>query len=121
MLQQEWLQKVAVVNFPSENVPFTRITEYKHLTGQRARNTSITYEFPCSGGDYYYPIPCPENHALYKKYESLARSSADVLFAGRLGTYRYYNMDQVVGQALSLWRKMQPAHAHRETAQSLQA
>ncbi len=107
-LDKEWLQPVAVVNYPDESVPYTRITEYKHLTGQTAKQTSITYEFPSSTGDSYYPIPRPENQALFKRYEALARETRDVVFAGRLGTYRYYNMDQVVGQALSIWRKMRP-------------
>jgi len=106
-LDKEWLQPVAVVNYPDESVPYTRITEYKPCTGQTAKQTSITYEFPSSTGDSYYPIPRPENQALFKRYEALARETRDVVFAGRLGTYRYYNMDQVVGQALSIWRKMQ--------------
>jgi UDP-galactopyranose mutase len=106
-LNKEWLQDVAVVNYPDEQIPFTRITEYKHLTGQSSPRTSVTYEYPCSEGDYYYPVPRPENQALYKKYEALSRATNDVTFAGRLGTYKYYNMDQVVGQALSIWRRMQ--------------
>jgi len=101
----EWLQKVAVVNYPAADVPHTRITEYKHLTGQTAPQTSITYEFPSAEGDPYYPIPRAENQALFKKYEALAMARPDVVFVGRLATYRYYNMDQVVGQALATWRR----------------
>ncbi len=104
-LNQEWLQPVAVINYPSEDVPYTRVTEYKHLTGQKATRTSITYEFPSAQGDPYYPIPRPENEALFKRYDALARDTADVLFVGRLATYRYYNMDQVVGQALATYRR----------------
>lgn len=104
-LEQEWLQQVAVVNYPDEAVPFTRITEYKHLTGQQHPQTSITREFPCAEGDPYYPVPRPENQALYKRYEALALAEADVTFVGRLATYRYYNMDQIVGQALATFRK----------------
>ncbi|MFN7029482.1 MAG: UDP-galactopyranose mutase [Sphingopyxis sp.] len=104
-LEQEWLQPVAVVNYPSEDVPYTRVTEYKHLTGQTSPRTSITHEYPCADGDPYYPIPRPENEALFKRYEALAMSTPDVLFVGRLATYRYYNMDQVVGQALATYRK----------------
>jgi UDP-galactopyranose mutase len=96
-----------VVNYPSPDVPFTRITEYKHLTGQVHRQSSISYEFAGSEGEPYYPIPRPENHALYKRYEALARERDDVIFVGRLGTYRYYNMDQVVGQALATFRRLQ--------------
>jgi UDP-galactopyranose mutase len=99
-------QPVAVVNYPSPEVPWTRITEYKHLTGQVHAQTSISYEFSRSEGDPYYPVPRPENQATYRKYEALARQHPDVLFAGRLGTYKYYNMDQVVGQALALFRRM---------------
>ena len=100
------LLPVAVVNYPSESVPYTRVTEYKHLTGQIHPNTSISYEFACADGDPYYPIPRPENQALYKQYEALARECNDVTFVGRLGTYKYYNMDQVVGQALATYRRM---------------
>ena len=99
-------QPVAVVNYPADDVPHTRITEYKHLTGQVHPRTSITYEIPSATGDPYYPIPRPENHALFKQYEALARTRADVSFVGRLATYRYYNMDQVVGQALAAWRRL---------------
>jgi UDP-galactopyranose mutase len=104
-LDTEWLQTVAVVNYPNEN-DYTRITEYKHLTGQKHDKTSITYEFPCWDGDPYYPVPKPENAALYNKYKQLTEALPDVHFVGRLGTYRYYNMDQVVAQALTLYRKL---------------
>jgi UDP-galactopyranose mutase len=101
---------VGVVNYPSQDVPYTRVTEYKHLTGQVHPKTSISYEFACAEGDPYYPIPRPENQALYKRYEALAREQADVTFVGRLGTYKYYNMDQVVGQALATHRRLQKRH-----------
>ncbi len=99
-------QPVAVVNYPDEAVPHTRITEYKHLTGQQHAKTSVTYEFPSAEGDPYYPIPRPENQALFKRYEALADAQDDVTFVGRLATYRYYNMDQVVGQALATYRRL---------------
>jgi UDP-galactopyranose mutase len=102
---REWAQLVAVVNYPDEAVPYTRVTEYKHLTGQNAPNTSLTYEYPSAEGDPYYPIPRPENQALFKQYEALADATKGVLFVGRLATYRYYNMDQVVGQALAIYRR----------------
>ena len=104
-IAQEWLQPVAVINYPEEDVPYTRVTEYKHLTGQESRQTSVTYEYARAEGDPYYPIPRPENQALYKRYEALAEERPDVLFVGRLATYRYYNMDQVVGQALATYRR----------------
>ena len=105
-LDQEWLQPVAVVNYPNEAVPYTRVTEYKHLTGQTAAKTSITYEYPSATGDPYYPIPRDENQALFKRYEALALAEPGVSFVGRLATYRYYNMDQVVGQALATYRRL---------------
>lgn len=99
-------QPVAVVNYPDESVPFTRITEYKHLTGQQAPVTSITREYPAAEGDPYYPIPNDAAQAMYKRYDALARACANVTFVGRLATYRYYNMDQIVGQALATWRRL---------------
>ncbi|MDF2495349.1 UDP-galactopyranose mutase [Sphingomonas sp.] len=99
-------QEVAVVNYPDESVAHTRVTEYKHLTGQQSPRTSVTYEYPSSEGDPYYPIPREENRALFKRYEALALAETDVTFVGRLATYRYYNMDQVVGQALSTYQRI---------------
>jgi UDP-galactopyranose mutase len=96
---------VAVVNYPDEAVPYTRITEYKHLTGQVSPKTSITREFPSAEGDPYYPIPREENQELFRKYEALAKAEAKTIFVGRLATYRYYNMDQIVGQALATFRR----------------
>jgi UDP-galactopyranose mutase len=110
-LDCEQYQPVAVVNYPSEEVPYTRVTEYKHLTGQRHARTSISYEFARAEGEPYYPVPRPENQALYKQYEALARTQDDVIFVGRLGTYKYYNMDQVVGQALATFRRLEKAEA----------
>jgi UDP-galactopyranose mutase len=111
-------QEVAVVNYPDEAVPYTRVTEYKHLTGQVAPTTSITYEYPAAEGDPYYPIPRPENQLLFKRYEALAAAEPDVLFVGRLATYRYYNMDQVVGQALATYRKLKAREAAAPLAEA---
>jgi UDP-galactopyranose mutase len=110
-LNQSWFQPVGVVNYPGEDVPYTRVTEYKHITGQSHRRTTITYEYPKASGDPYYPIPRAENQALYKRYEALALSTPDVHFVGRLATYRYYNMDQVIGQALSSYRRIVEAES----------
>jgi UDP-galactopyranose mutase len=104
-LDHEWSQPVGVVNYPQQQ-PYTRISEYKHLTGQVHPKTTITREYPAESGDPYYPIPREENHALFKRYEALARAERDVHFVGRLATYRYYNMDQVVGQALATFRRI---------------
>jgi UDP-galactopyranose mutase len=105
-LNQEQFQPVATVNYPSEEVPYTRITEYKYLTGETGPQTSITYEYPSATGDPYYPIPRPENQRLFKRYQALADAEPNVVFVGRLATYRYYNMDQVVAQALATYRKL---------------
>lgn len=105
-LDKEWHQPVAVVNYPDYQVPYTRVTEYKHLTGQRHLQTSLTFEYPAAEGDPYYPVPRPENAELYRKYQKLADGTPDVHFVGRLATYRYYNMDQVVGQALALYARL---------------
>src|SRR5438309_8927312 len=105
-LEQEQFQDVAVVNYPDEQVPYTRISEYKHLTGQEAPVTTVTYEYPAAEGDPYYPIPRPENQELFKRYEALADATGGVTFVGRLATYRYYNMDQIVGQALATFRRI---------------
>ena len=107
-LQQDTFQSVGTVNYP-QTEDYTRISEYKYLTGQVHASTSITYEYPSAEGDPYYPIPRPENAELYKKYEQRGREEADVWFVGRLATYRYYNMDQVVGQALATFKRINEA------------
>ncbi|WP_293882186.1 UDP-galactopyranose mutase [Sphingomonas sp.] len=108
-INREVFQPVATVNYPSEDVPYTRITEYKYLTGETGAQTSITYEYPSATGDPYYPIPRPENQRLFKRYQALADAEPNVVFVGRLATYRYYNMDQVVAQALATYRKLDAA------------
>jgi UDP-galactopyranose mutase len=105
-VETETFQQVAVVNYPSLDVPYTRVTEFKHLTGQTHRMTSLCYEFPCAEGDPYYPVPRPENAELYARYQALADTTPNVSFVGRLATYRYYNMDQVVAQALTTFVRL---------------
>jgi UDP-galactopyranose mutase len=105
-LNEEQHQPVAVINYPNE-YPYTRVTEFKHLTGQQHPKTTLVYEYPTTDGDPYYPIPRPENAQLYSRYQKLAAQKRGVHFAGRLGTYKYYNMDQVVAQALTLYSKIQ--------------
>ncbi len=104
-LNQEFLQPVAVINYPNEH-SYTRVTEFKHLTGQENSKTSVVYEYPRAEGDAYYPIPRAENAELYKKYQALAEAADGVRFVGRLATYRYYNMDQVAAQALTVFANM---------------
>lgn len=102
-------QEVGVVNYPDPAVPWTRITEYKHLTGQVHPQTTISYEFAQAEGSPFYPIPRPENRALYRRYDALAKTLPQVVFTGRLGSYQYFNMDQVVGQALATHRRLAAA------------
>jgi UDP-galactopyranose mutase len=98
-------QQAAVINYPNEHA-YTRVTEFKYLTGQEHSKSSIVFEHPKADGDPYYPIPQPQNAALYAKYKALGEELPNIYFAGRLGTYKYYNMDQVVAQALTLAEKL---------------
>ncbi len=104
-LNKATFQPAAVVNYPNEHL-YTRVTEFKYLTGQEHPKTSVVYEFPQDDGDPYYPVPRPENHLLYKKYKDLADSTPSVTFVGRLATYKYYNMDQVTAQALATFKRL---------------
>jgi len=101
----EQFQSAPVVNYPNEQA-YTRITEFKYLTGQEHKKTSVVYEFPRAEGDPYYPIPRKENADIYAKYKLLADARSDVHFVGRLATYKYYNMDQIVAQALMTYGKI---------------
>lgn len=98
-------QPVAVVNYPNDYA-YTRVTEFKHLTGQDHARSTLVYEYPCDEGDPYYPVPRPENAELYRRYQQLAESTRGVHFVGRLATYKYYNMDQVVAQSLALCARL---------------
>jgi UDP-galactopyranose mutase len=98
-------QEAPVINHPNENA-YTRVTEFKYLTGQEHAKTTLVYEYARATGDPYYPVPQPQNAALYKQYQELAADTRGVHFLGRLGTYKYYNMDQVVAQALTLYSKV---------------
>jgi UDP-galactopyranose mutase len=98
-------QPVAVINYPNDYL-YTRVTEFKYLTGQENRKTTIVTEYPQAEGDPYYPVPRPENAELYKQYQTLMEETKTVHFVGRLATYKYYNMDQVTAQALTLYSKL---------------
>ena len=98
-------QDAPVVNYPNGQ-PYTRITEFKYLTGQQHEKTSIVAEYPCDEGDPYYPVPRKQNAALYAQYKALADATPGVHFVGRLATYKYFNMDQVTGQALRTYAKI---------------
>ncbi len=97
----ERYQSAAVVNYPNEQA-FTRITEFKYLTGQRHSGTAIVREYSQETGEPHYPIPRPENHELYQRYQSLAQAEQNVFFLGRLAQYQYCNMDQTALAALEL-------------------
>ncbi len=98
-------QPAPVVNYPNDYA-YTRATEFKYLTGQEHAKTTLVYEFAHAEGDPYYPVPRPENAALYKRYKALANETPGVRFVGRLATYKYYNMDQVVAQALATFERI---------------
>jgi UDP-galactopyranose mutase len=104
-LNTQVAQNGPVINYPNENA-FTRVTEFKYLTGQEHTKTTLVYEFAKAEGDPYYPVPQPQNAVLYRKYQELAEATSGVHFLGRLGTYKYYNMDQVVAQALTFYAKL---------------
>src|ERR687897_3417513 len=98
-------QSAPVINYPNDHL-YTRVTEFKYLSGQEHAKTTLVYEYPTDEGDPYYPVPTAENAALYAKYQELAEATSEVMFLGRLGTYKYYNMDQVVAQALAVYAKL---------------
>lgn len=104
-IDKEVFQPTGTVNYPNEQL-YTRITDFKYLTGQVHPKTAVVYEFPKAEGDPYYPVPRPENAELYKKYQQLASTMKNTYFVGRLATYKYYNMDQVVAQALTTFKKI---------------
>jgi UDP-galactopyranose mutase len=107
-LAQEFFQPVMQVNYPNDHA-FTRIVEIKHATGQQLPVTTIVREYPEDygpGKEAYYPIPALEARMLYERYAALAAQEKGVSFIGRLATYRYYNMDQVVGMALTEFERI---------------
>lgn len=118
-IESEKFQNTGTINYPNEH-GYTRITEFKYLTGQKNHKTTIVYEYPKAEGDPYYPVPRPENAEIYKKYAHLASAMRNTHFVGRLATYKYYNMDQVVAQALTLFKKlMQPQLEHHVNGQKI--
>lgn len=104
-IDAEQYQPTGTVNYPNEQA-YTRITDFKYLTGQKHPKTTIVYEYPKAEGDPYYPVPRQENADIYKKYQQLASAMTNTYFVGRLATYKYYNMDQVVAQSLTLFKKL---------------
>merc|ERR1719453_1447462 len=118
IFKNEWIpepdqgfhQELMVVNYPTSDVPFTRIIEYKHVPNQpenvkrgEIKGTLIAKEFSSGVGDPYYPVPNPKNHELYLKYKDLAAKEPGVAFVGRLASYKYFNMDQAILNALEMY------------------
>jgi UDP-galactopyranose mutase len=114
-LAQPQAQSVGTINFPND-FGYTRVSEFKHLTGQQHHATSVVYEYPRADGDPYYPVPRAENAAMYRLYEAEAEKLDDVSFVGRLATYKYYNMDQVVAQSLTLFKRLAAARSEAAAA-----
>lgn len=108
LLNCENYQGVAVVNYTGAEHKFTRIIEHKHFEGSKAPKTIITREYPAEwteGTEPYYPVNDEKNQALYQKYAALAKETENVIFGGRLGGYRYYDMDDTIEAALELVEK----------------
>ena len=99
------VQPTGTINYPNEHL-YTRTTEFKYLTGQKHHKTTVVYEYPKAEGDPYYPIPRKENTDLYKRYQVRSQGLKNIYFTGRLASYKYYNMDQVVAQSLSLYKQL---------------
>lgn len=110
-----FFQELMVVNYPSPDLKYTRIVEYKHVPNQtqavlkgEVKGSLIAYEYSMSEGDPYYPVPNPKNQELYEKYRSLAEKEegGKVCFVGRLASYKYFNMDQAILNALEIYDNM---------------
>jgi UDP-galactopyranose mutase len=115
-IDAEYFQSTGTINYPNEQL-YTRITDFKYLTGQKHPKTAIVYEYPRAEGDPYYPVPRPENAEVYKKYQQLAATLTNTHFVGRLATYKYYNMDQVVAQALTTYKKINIGQSESYTSE----
>jgi len=105
-----YFQAASVVNYPGAEVDFTRIVEYKHFLQQKSNYTVLVKEYSTDKGDPYYPVPNPKNHALYKKYQELAAAeekAKNVHFVGRLASYKYFNMDAAIENALNMFDKIE--------------
>jgi UDP-galactopyranose mutase len=103
----EFMQQSAVYNYVEESIPFTRVSEYKHLTAQKSEHTTISYEFSEKKGEPFYPVPTEENRKRYNDYKRESEKIKNIVFCGRLAEYQYYNMDQVVANTLNIFDKIQ--------------
>ncbi len=112
-LDQEDYQGHAVVNYPGNEVPFTRIVEYKHIYNQKHPKTTIVKEVTSDEGEPYYPVPNPRNNAIFEKYKEEADKLKDIYFVGRLANYKYFNMDQAFKNALDLFNSLEGNKVNR--------
>lgn len=112
-LDQEYYQENSVINYPNEE-DFTRIVEYKHITGQKGPKTTIVREYTTDEGEPYYPVPNPRNQAIYDKYREETLKLKDIYFVGRLANYKYFNMDQAFKNALDLFKKLEEGVEYSE-------
>lgn len=107
-LDQEYFQENSVVNYPGQDVDFTRIVEYKHFGNQKSPKTSIVKEYTVDEGEPYYPVPNEKNQRIYEEYKKHADQLKDIYFVGRLANYKYFNMDQAFKNALDLFATLEP-------------
>lgn len=107
-LKEKSYQDYAVINYPEEKFPFTRIIEHKKFYDQDSPYTTITREYSIAGGEPYYPVPTQENRDLYERYQSEAEKLEEqgIYFIGRLASYKYFNMNQAVRAALDLYARL---------------
>jgi UDP-galactopyranose mutase len=109
-LDQEYFQENSVINYPDPlDGDFTRIVEYKHFTRQKHPKTTISREYTSDEGDPYYPVPNPDNEAIYQRYREQGDKLSGVHFVGRLANYKYFNMDQAFKNALDLFTSLEPS------------
>lgn len=107
-LEQDNYQGVAVMNFTAREIPYTRVIEHKHFEFGKQPITYVTKEYPADwhlGEEAYYPVNNDKNQKLYQKYLDLAKQENNVIFGGRLGEYKYYDMDKVIESVLNLVKK----------------
>ncbi len=97
---QEYFQSNSVINYVEPDVDFTRVSEYKYFTNQKADSTTVSFEYSQKNGEPYYPVLTEQSKSLFKEYENETKKLRAVSFAGRLATFKYYNMDQIVAYVL---------------------
>ncbi len=104
--EEEQIQETAVYNYVGNETEFTRVTEYKYLTSQKLKSTTLSYEYSERDGEPFYPIPNENSRSIYLRYRSEVEKLNNVIFCGRLAEYQYYNMDQVVAKSLKAFNRI---------------